>query len=116
MSVEASVDESEIIRAAYAERVRDAFKTFAEALGMGEAPKVSQERFLRAVELSRKARAMALQAIIAADAPPVEEKAAAASAAGQSGQPASGSLLDGLSAEDQALIQSVLEGTQGGRR
>jgi hypothetical protein len=53
----------DIILDAYAEKVRESFKIFAENLGMGQNYKSSTERFMRSLELIRKARDMALEAM-----------------------------------------------------
>ncbi len=100
-------DDAEIIRAAYADRVRDAFTAFAENIAVGQNEKSCRDRFVRSVELARKARDLALDAIHgigivepqiqAGDAAAGEEAAAAA----------------GLSPEDQALVEHALVGTTG---
>ena len=53
----------DIILDAYAEKVRENFKIFAENLGMGQNYQNSTVRFMRAMELTRNARDMALNAI-----------------------------------------------------
>jgi hypothetical protein len=117
MSETSQSDDAAIIQAAYADRVTEAFKVFAENLGMGQAPKASQERFQRAIELTRRARDMALAALAEVDAaPPHASAAAGAAEAGEAkpaAKPAEANLTDALSPEDQALIQMVLDGTSG---
>jgi hypothetical protein len=110
--------DEDIILDAYAEKVRESFKVFAENLGMGQNHKNSAERFLRSVELMRKARDMALDAIhgvgivepAAVDTPetPDRHKVSAADIAPMS--------QEGLSAEDQKMIEQALAGTTGHRR
>src|SRR5438477_11324624 len=98
----------EIVRAAYADRVTDAFRVFAENISMGQDENNCKERFIRAVQLIRKARDMALDAVgDAASAHPAAQPDRAAADAAKSGQP-SGQTSDGLSAEDQALIEQAL--------
>ncbi len=99
-------DDAEIIRDAYADRVREAFSAFAENLAVGQNEKSCRDRFVRSVGLARKARDLALDAIHgigivepqiqAADATAAEIAAAAA-----------------LSPEDQALVEHALVGTTG---
>ena len=102
--------DAEIIQAAYAEKIKEAFKVFAENLGMGQNQKNSLERFARTLELTRQAREMALG--VASGVPiaqePVPEPAATAAAA-------AASAAESLSAEDQALIEQVMAGTTGHR-
>lgn len=99
------LDDSEIILSAYAERIREAFKIFAENLAVGQNEKSCRERFLRSLELSRKARDLALE--VAAGTTLVEPEPVAA--AGEGG----GAEL--LSAEDQAMIEQALSGTTGAK-
>jgi hypothetical protein len=56
--------EAEFITAAYAEKVKEAFIGFAENLSVGQAEKSCKERFLRSLAMIKKARDMALVAII----------------------------------------------------
>ena len=63
MPDDSRASDADIILAAYAEKVREAFKVFAENLGMGQNHKSSTERFMRSLELTRKARDMALDAM-----------------------------------------------------
>src|SRR6476620_9203939 len=53
--------DEDIILDAYAEKIREAFKIFAENLTMGQNHKGSAERFLRSIELTRRASDMALE-------------------------------------------------------
>ncbi len=100
-------DDTEIIRAAYAEKVKEAFKVFAENLGMGQNEKSSKDRFSRSLELVRKARDMALE--VSSGVVVVEPTAAAAKILADSEPNAA----DSLSLEDQAMIQQALAGTTG---
>lgn len=97
-------DDAEIILAAYADRVTDAFKIFAENLGTGQGEQACVMRFRRALDLVRKARDLALHAAASgvADAEPEQQRR-------PSGQEES----EVLSAEDQALIEQALSGTTG---
>jgi hypothetical protein len=99
--------ETEIIHAAYAEKVKDAFMAFAENLAAGQGEKPCRERFLRAVRLVKRARDLALEAMRAelAGEPqaPTEEIARESEGSG-SGR---------LSAEDQASIDQAVGGTTG---
>jgi hypothetical protein len=96
--------DAEIIRSAYSDKVKEAFKVFAENLGSGQNQKSSTERFVRALELVRKARDLALESVTATVAVQAEERPA------QERAPAG---PDGLSAEDQAMIEHALAGTTG---
>jgi hypothetical protein len=97
----------EIVRSAYAERVSDAFRIFAENLGMGQGEKSCTERFVRALSLTRKARDLALAAVQPAAVAGEPAMAEAASATAPSDP------SEGLSAEDKALIEHALAGTTG---
>ena len=97
-------DDSEIIRAAYAERVSEAFKVFAENLATGQSEQSCKERFKRALQLVRKTRDLALQA--AGEELFVETHAAIAAAAGEE-------IVEPLSEEDQAMVDQALAGTTG---
>jgi hypothetical protein len=111
----------QIIRAAYAERIQDAFRVFAENIGMGQSEKNCTERFIRSMELIRKARDLALAALDNAAGPRAAAGDNAAGAATHAGatpgeaggaQPAA-SGLEGLSAEDRAMVEQALSGTTG---
>ena len=105
--------DADIIHAAYAEKVKEAFKIFAENLGMGQNHKNSQERFFRSLEIIRKARDMALEAT---DGLTVVEPTAPTAAASDQKKPSAADLepvADALSAEDQAMIEHALAGTTG---
>ncbi len=99
----------EIIQAAYAEKVKEAFRLFAENIGVGENEKTSRERFLRSLEMVRRARAMALDAIqgVTVVEPSAPEDATRPGAQRREAR------LDQLSPEDQALIEQALAGTTG---
>lgn len=109
MPDDSAQDDAEIIRAAYAERVKDAFKVFAENLAVGQSEKSCQERFIRSLQLVRKVRDLALQA--AGGAVLVEPQAQSAEAAKRAGSEESAG--EPLSAEDQALIEQALSQTTG---
>lgn len=97
--------ETEIIQAAYADKVKDAFIVFADNLAVGQAEKACKERFLRALMLVKKARDLAIEAMIAGEgveAAASEMPANRAAAAGE-----------GLSAQDQAMIDAAVGGTTG---
>ena len=53
---------NQIIETAFEDRVRELFKTFAEAVYTGEAEAASTARFRRGLESAKKVRAMALAA------------------------------------------------------
>ena len=98
-------EEAEFITLAYSEKVREAFLAFAENLSVGQAEKSCKERFLRSLSMIKKARDLALQAIIEGES--VEPQAGEAPAA------AVASDGDGLSDEDRAMIEHALSGTTG---
>jgi hypothetical protein len=98
--------EAGFITAAYAEKVKEAFIGFAENLSVGQAEKSCKERFLRSLAMIKKARDLALGAIIEGE---VAEAQAPA-------RPAEQSAADGLSEEDRAMIEAALSGTTGTAR
>ncbi len=100
---ESAHDDAQIIFAAYADRVSDAFKAFAENLATGQNEQACAMRFRRALEMVRKARDLALLAATQtlAEADPVQQSHTAVPEAGA------------LSAEDQALVDQALAGTTG---
>jgi len=55
-------DETQIIEAAFEDRVRDIFKVFAEAIYTGEPERDAATRFRRGLVSARRARAAALEA------------------------------------------------------
>lgn len=101
---ESAHNDADIIFAAYADRVTDAFKIFAENLSTGQGEQICVLRFRRTLEVIRKARDLALQtaAQTMADAEPAQQRRAQGE---EPGEP--------LSAEDQALIDQALAGTTG---
>lgn len=99
--------DSEIIHAAYAEKVKDAFKLFAENIAVGQNEKNCRERFVRQLELMRKARDIALEASSSGDT--AAGLAAAAALAATTAEPP----VEQLSAEDQALIDQAVGATTG---
>jgi hypothetical protein len=100
-----SID-ADIIRAAYADKVKETFMVFAENLSGGQAEKLSKERFLRSLDLVRKARDMALDVI--------REGAGEPQAPGIEGtQKRDAAPTERLSAEDQAMIDAAVGGTTG---
>ena len=96
-------NDADIILSAYADRVIDAFKVFAENLSTGQSEQACVMRFRRALEMIRKARDLAMQAAgqTGSTAEPEEQRGAAR----EDSAP--------LSAEDQALIEQALSGTTG---
>ena len=100
-------DDGAIIQTAYAEKIKELFKVFAENLAMGENERSSRDRFVRSVEQARKARDIALAAMAGMGAPAETEVAPAA-------QPAAAG-DDGLSAEERAMVEQALAGTTGQR-
>jgi aspartate ammonia-lyase len=96
--------EAEFITAAYAEKVKEAFIGFAENLSVGQAEKSCKERFLRSLAMIKKARDLALVAIIEGEVAEAPERAAVEIAA------------EGLSEEDRAMIEHALSGTTGTAR
>ena len=112
MSDDSGRDDTEIIHSAYAERVKEAFKVFADNLGIGENEKLSRDRFLRALLLMRRARDLALQA--AAGEGAADPAKAAAFGKGDEATAGDDQLAAaGLSAEHQSLVDKVLAGTRG---
>jgi hypothetical protein len=99
-------DDAEIIRSAYAERVRETFKIFAENLAVGQAETSCRDNFKRAMQLMRKTRDLALQAI-------TEEFRVELRSAPREGTAASEEMGEQLSPEDQALVDQALAGTTG---
>jgi hypothetical protein len=95
---ESAHTDADIILTAYADRVTDAFKVFAENLNTGQSEQECVMRFRRALEMVRKARDLALRAAsqTMAEADPGELRRTASEEPGE-----------GLSAEDQALIDQA---------
>jgi hypothetical protein len=60
-------DDAEIIAGAYAERVRDLFKVFAESVATGEPERDAVIRFRRGLVTARRVYAAALEAMKEAD-------------------------------------------------
>ena len=60
-------DDLEIIDAAYAERLKELFRIFAEAVYTGEPEREAVVRFSRALLSARRVHALALQALKQAD-------------------------------------------------
>jgi hypothetical protein len=97
--------DAQIIHAAYAERVKEAFKVFAENLMTGENEKNLKERFSRAMDLTRKARDMALDTlggVVVVE--PTGSRFASQAAAGTP-----------LTPEEQSMIDQAVSGTTGHR-
>ena len=103
MSDDQGLSDNQIIQAAYAERVADAFKVFAENLNTGQSEQSCTLRFVRALEVVRRTRDLALRAAV--HGMPASAADTASAAAPEAAEP--------LSAEDQALIESALSGTTG---
>jgi hypothetical protein len=95
--------DADIVRTAYAERVKDLFKVFAESLSMGEKEQGSRERFLRSIEMLRHARDVAVEMLNGADA--IVEPAATADTA-EAAQ-------EELPADLQKIVDEALAGTTG---
>ena len=104
MSDDRSDGDAGIIRAAHGERAREAFIVFAENLSSGQGEKACTDRFLRALSLAKKARDLALQAISAE---------ALGEPQGAHQDAAREAIVEPLSAEDQAMVDSALAGTTG---
>jgi hypothetical protein len=96
-------DDTEIIRAAYAEKVGEAFKIFAEKLAVGQNEISCMDQFRRSVLWARKARDLTLNALSGGGID------SGASETGLRPEIAA----EPLSAEDQALVDQVLAGTTG---
>lgn len=114
MSEDSCEADAEIIAAAYAERVREAFRAFADNVGMGQNEKTSADRFVRSLALIKRARDIAIAAVRAEAA-----AAAAAPPAGADAETAgadAASAADGLSAEVRAMIENAVGQTQGSRK
>lgn len=96
--------DGDIILAAYADRLTEAFKVFTENLSTGQPEAACVMRFKRGIEQIRKARDLALRAVTEEGfgAPVEAQKVAAAEPTAES-----------LSAEDQALVDQALAGTTG---
>src|SRR5262245_8016314 len=103
--------DAEIIRAAYAEKVRDAFKVFAENIAVGQSEKSCRDRFLRTLEITRRARDLALEVSNGLDY--VEAPTATGGAAAPAGQSTDSGKT--LTASEQAIVDQVLAGTTGHR-
>jgi hypothetical protein len=102
-------DDAEIIRSAYADKVVEAFKVFADGLSVGQNERECRDRFLRALDMVRRARDLALEIASGADAAERETARAIEADAADAAERAATQ----LSAEDQALIDKALEGTRG---
>ena len=115
MPNDSRASDADIILDAYAEKVREAFKIFAENLGMGQNQKNSAERFLRSVELTRRARDMALDAIngVGIADPNAAVESSATNDAGKVSAADMSPVGEGLSEEDQKMIEQALAGTTG---
>lgn len=102
--------DAEIILTAYADRLVDAFRVFAENVGMGQNQKNCQERFARALDLLRRSRDLALEAVngLALVEPTKPGHDAEEGTGRRQANP-------DISAEDQAMIDKMLEGTTGAK-
>ncbi|HVB17102.1 MAG TPA: hypothetical protein VNF04_11245 [Stellaceae bacterium] len=109
MPNESVLDDTEIIHSAYAERVREVFRVFADNLSVGENEKLCRDRFVRSLDMVRRARDLALQAASGSLAAEWAASEVAEQAAKSEAQAAAGA----LSAEDQAMVDKVLSGTTG---
>ncbi|HVH78119.1 MAG TPA: hypothetical protein VM782_01915 [Stellaceae bacterium] len=63
MAADGALDDAEIVAAAYAERVRDLFKVFAEAVYMGESERDAAARFRRGLISARRAYVAAIEVL-----------------------------------------------------
>ena len=70
MPNDSAMDDAEIIHTAYAERVREAFKIFADNLGVGENEKLCRDRFVRSLDMVRKATTATVPPMMASDPVP----------------------------------------------
>ena len=115
MPDDSSASDEDIILDAYAEKIREAFKVFAENLTMGQNHKNSAERFQRSIELTRRARDMALNAIngIGIVEPEEATEDSTADSAGKVSAADLSPMGEGISAEDQKMIEQALAGTTG---
>jgi hypothetical protein len=111
---DSNASDAEIIRVAYAEKVKEAFKVFAENVGVGQNETASKERFRRSLELLRKDRDLALEVTggTGSDRAVVQGRANLTGTAEKAGEDFQISGY-GLSAEDEALIEQALAGTTG---
>src|ERR1051325_5792346 len=100
MSDDKLQDDARIIQAAYADRVSEAFKVFTENLSTGQSEQSCTLRFVRALELIRRTRDLALRAAV--------QGAAAQPTAADARIAAGEETVEPLSAEDQALVDSAL--------
>ncbi|HVC57032.1 MAG TPA: hypothetical protein VND95_13810 [Stellaceae bacterium] len=103
-------DDAQILHSAYAERVREIFKVFADNLSVGENEALCRERFVRGLQFARRARDLALRAAegeVFAD--PLAELAS------KRDEPAAGEEIaaGALSPEHQAMVDKALAGTRG---
>lgn len=105
MAVDGFEHDAEIIRDAYAEKVKEAFRLFAENISVGQAEKACRDRFVRSLDLMRRARDIALEASTGTRVATADETAAATP------EPAA----DPLSAEDLAAIEHAIAGTTGAK-
>lgn len=99
--------EADIVRAAYADKVKEAFMVFAENLAVGQAEKSCKDRFLRSLLLVKKARDLAIEAMnaeVVVEAPTERPESASATAEAAAGT---------LSAADRAMIEQAVGGTTG---
>ena len=103
-------DDAEILHTAYAERVREIFKVFADNLSVGENEALCRERFVRALLFARRARDLAVRA---AEGEVFAEPAAIV--ASKRDEPAPGEEIAAgpLSPEHQAMVDKALAGTRG---
>jgi hypothetical protein len=66
---DASMDDAQIVARAYADRVSELFKVFAEAVATGEPDREAVIRFKRNLIAAQRVRDLALQAVKEAAAP-----------------------------------------------
>ena len=114
MPDESAHQDAEIVLAAYAERVREAFKIFADNMGVGENEKLCRDRFARSLQILRRSRDVALQIAMGnTDAGLAEAPAAGQGNVAQAAETSEGAAAEQLSAEYQALVDKALAGTRG---
>lgn len=100
--------EDGIIAEAYAEKVREAFRVFADNIAVGQSEKSCKERFLRSMQIAQRARTLAMEALSGVS---VVEPTEFSDEAGDG--PLARQQQTALSAEDQAMIDQALAGTTG---
>jgi hypothetical protein len=106
----AHMPDTEIVHLAYVERVKEAFKVFADAVSMGENEKLCKERFLRLLQQTRRIRDSAIDAIHGIDMVEPTAEIADPTKNRYGEKPA-----EPLSAEDQAMVDMAVGTTTGAK-